>query len=91
MSRLRYPADDPQTDVKKETNKDGSGKGQWSAWKVLRSMCYFGESSDTVARLQSSPKNTKRKGVNMRTKLDPKTSLLRDRRKQNPPRRRIAR
>jgi|TARA_R110002003_G_scaffold9_13_gene463 hypothetical protein len=24
-------------DVKNETNKDGSGKGQWSAWKVSRS------------------------------------------------------
>lgn len=23
-------------EVKNETNKDGSGKGQWSAWKVSR-------------------------------------------------------
>jgi hypothetical protein len=23
-------------DVKNETNKDGSGKGQWSAWKVIQ-------------------------------------------------------
>jgi hypothetical protein len=24
------------TEVKQETNKDGSGKGQWAAWKVRR-------------------------------------------------------
>lgn len=26
--------DESRADVKNETNKDGSGKGQWSAWKV---------------------------------------------------------
>jgi hypothetical protein len=32
--------DDPadQIEVKNETNKDGSGKGQWSAWKVCHSL-----------------------------------------------------
>ena len=25
-------------DVKNETNKDGGGKGQWSAWKVSRTL-----------------------------------------------------
>lgn len=32
MSFLR--TDESGADVKNETNKDGSGKGQWSAWKV---------------------------------------------------------
>lgn len=27
--------DESRADVKNETNKDGSGKGQWSAWKVM--------------------------------------------------------
>lgn len=29
-----FRSDESHVDVKNETNKDGSGKGQWSAWKV---------------------------------------------------------
>lgn len=29
-----FRSDESPVDVKNETNKDGSGKGQWSAWKV---------------------------------------------------------
>lgn len=28
-------------DVKQETNKDGGGKGQWSAWKVSSSVAQY--------------------------------------------------
>jgi len=34
MRILKDKADETNKDVKNETNKDGGGKGQWSAWKV---------------------------------------------------------
>jgi hypothetical protein len=33
----------PHVEVQNETNKDGGGKGQWSAWKVraLKAIDYY--------------------------------------------------
>jgi len=33
---------DSLAEVTDETNKDGSGKGQWSAWKVSGIACFAG-------------------------------------------------
>ena len=78
-------------DVKQETNKDGGGKGQMSAWKVSSPTALKTRVTNNIFRVKKSPRSMRRKEAHTRTSPAPRTSQRREHPSPNHPAKRSQR
>jgi hypothetical protein len=75
-------------EVKNETNKDGGGKGQWSAWKASLILPVLIYAANVICRLPSYRRNTRRREVGTRMNLAQRMSQRKAHHNPNPQARR---